>query len=77
MNTIIKIETKIPLTLVCTFDNGIVKHINLQSITHLPVFSFLKNENEFKELTNHGYFIEWKRHEADLSADTLLNWNGY
>ena len=42
MNTIIKIETKIPLTLVCTFDNGIVKHINLQSITHLPVFSFLK-----------------------------------
>jgi hypothetical protein len=38
-------------------------------------FSELKNTEEFKKITNGGYFIEWEC-GADLSADTIeAHWN--
>nr|VFK32895.1 MAG: Protein of unknown function (DUF2442) [Candidatus Kentron sp. MB]VFK35674.1 MAG: Protein of unknown function (DUF2442) [Candidatus Kentron sp. MB]VFK77430.1 MAG: Protein of unknown function (DUF2442) [Candidatus Kentron sp. MB] len=35
-----------------------------------PAFQPLKNWNEFSQVRNGGYFIEW-RCGADLSADTV------
>jgi hypothetical protein len=74
MNRIKNITPKAPLTLICQFENGISKSIDLSSIKDLPVFSFLKNEKDFLSVVNKGYFIEWVDFEADLSADTLWNW---
>jgi Protein of unknown function (DUF2442) len=75
MNYIKHIETKSPLTLICSFINGNVKTIDLSSIVQLPVFKFLNDEAAFKSVVNKGYFIEWSEFEADLSADTLWNWD--
>ena len=74
MNYIKQLETKSPLTLICSFTNGSVKTIDLTSIAQLPVFKFLNDEASFKSVVNKGYFIEWVKFEADLSADTLWNW---
>lgn len=57
--------------LVCLFDDGTKKIADLTAFLKTPAFEPLKNENNFKKITNHFYFIEWKDFEIDLSADTL------
>lgn len=75
MNRIKSISTKLPLTLICHFENGSTKLVDLSSISQLPVFYFLKNEVEFTSVVNKGYFVEWAKFDVDLSADTLWNWD--
>ena len=69
-----KISSLVPLEnfqLLVQFENGIQKTFDLKPYFNYPVFSVLKNQNEFNKVINHQYFIEWKEHEVDLSADTL------
>lgn len=53
------------------FDNGIKKSFDLKPFLPLPVFQKLSKPEEFKNVVNKGYFIEWPKFEVDLSADTL------
>ena len=73
MRTLVDVKPQKNYTLQCTFDNGIAKTVDLSETLNLPVFSILKKENNFLNLINKKYFIEWPNFELDLSADTLLN----
>jgi hypothetical protein len=57
--------------LLVKFDNGIEKRFDFKPYLQFPVFTFLKDKNIFRKVTNRGYFIEWQEQEVDLSADTL------
>ena len=53
------------------FDDGTEKKFDMKPYFQFPVFSILKDNDLFKQVTNRGYFIEWPVLEIDLSADTL------
>ncbi len=71
MRKISSLTTQENFQLLVQFDNGIKKIFDLKPYLNYPVFEVLKNQIEFQKVTNQGYFIEWKDHEVDLSADTL------
>lgn len=71
MRKIISLDAIENYQLIIKFDNGVQKLFDLKPYFTAPVFKILKDENIFKKVENHGYFIEWKNQEVDLSADTL------
>jgi hypothetical protein len=52
-----------------------VGDFNVAPYLEFEAFAELKNTEEFKKISNGGYFIEWEC-GADLSADTIeAHWN--
>lgn len=72
MRTITEIKPLDNFNLICSFDNGQEKQIDLNPIINLPAFAILKENNNFSQVVNKKYFIEWPMFEVDLSADTLF-----
>lgn len=71
MREITHIEFKSNFDLVCQFNDNTTKLINLSEIAKSEVFQFLNDKNHITQFINKGYYIEWPKYEADLSADTL------
>lgn len=53
-----------------TADDGRIGTFDVAPYLEYEVFAALKNKNEFIQIINGGYFIEWDC-GADLSADTI------
>ncbi len=51
-------------------EDGRTGFFDVRPYLESEVFSGLKEEQAFKQVTNGGYFIEWEC-GADLSADTI------
>lgn len=52
-------------------DDGRTGMFDVKPFLESEAFEPLKDENEFEQVHNHRYFVEWAC-GADLSADTIL-----
>ncbi|MFM2226051.1 MAG: hypothetical protein RJA07_2253 [Bacteroidota bacterium] len=71
MHKLINVTAKPNALLECVFENNIKKTADIKPFLDSEVFSVLKNEKIFQNLTCHSYFVSWQNEEIDLSADTL------
>ena len=71
MKNIIAIKPLNDFKLEVSFENDCIKTIDFKKYLELPVFKVLNDFNNFCEVKNKKYFIEWEKHELDMSADTL------
>jgi hypothetical protein len=71
MHKILKVEAMPDYQLLVAFEDGVEKVVDFTPYLQFPVFQPLKDGNNFKAVSNRGYFIEWAAYEIDLSADTL------
>ena len=71
MKNIITIKPLNDFKLEVLFENDCIKTVDFKKYLELPVFKVLKDFNNFCEVKNKKYFIEWEKHEIDMSADTL------
>lgn len=72
MRTLINIKALDDFRLECTFNDGSKRIADIKPFLDKEVFKPIANQYVFSSaLYNGGYFVEWKNHEADLSADTL------
>jgi hypothetical protein len=56
-------------------DDSRIGNFDVAPYLEFEAFAELKNVEEFKKISNGGYFIEWEC-GADLSADTIeAHWN--
>jgi hypothetical protein len=67
---IIDIKTTSDWTLLVTADDGRIGSLDLRPFLAYEAFAPLQDINEFRRVTNGGYFVEWTC-GADLSADTI------
>lgn len=58
-------------TLLCTFNNGIKKKVNLSSLLKLPAYADLKDENEFLRYGVDGT-VFWAN-GADIAPEYLFD----
>ncbi|MES1192327.1 MAG: DUF2442 domain-containing protein [Steroidobacter sp.] len=72
---IVEVIPKENYTLYVRADDGRIGVFDVKPYLHSDAFAPLKDQGEFHQITNGGYFIEW-RCGADLSADTIqAHWN--
>lgn len=71
MRRIINLKAKENFLLQIQFDDQVEKIFDLKPYFKYPVFTALMDSNQFMNVVNRGYFIEWPSLEIDLSADTL------
>ena len=57
--------------LICTFDNGIEKVVDISQYLQSEAFQPLQKPDVFSKVQNREYYVEWLEGEVDLSADTL------
>jgi len=57
-------------TLKIVAEDGRIGIFDITPYLKYEAFADLKNQNEFTQISNGGYFIEWNC-GADLSADTI------
>lgn len=67
---IIELIPQIDWTLRIVLDDGRVGVFDVKPYLDLEAFSELKSRDEFFQVINGGYFVEWEC-GADLSADTI------
>ncbi len=60
-----------PHEIVCTFEEGTIRKVDLSELLQSPVFQPLTYPTNFLKAENRGYYVEWPDWEIDLSADTL------
>lgn len=61
----------------CVFADGSIKIADLTEYLNAPAFKPLLEKREFDDVFNSSYFIEWKKYNIDLSADTLWHIGKY
>lgn len=71
MRNLLSIHANDDFTIVCTFSGGDIKLANVEPLLEGVAFKPLRNKEEFKLVISRGYYIEWPKHELDISADTL------
>ena len=71
MRTIAAIKPLTGYQLECVFEDGTIKIADLSGFLNAPAFTPLLDKNNFNNVSNEKYFIEWKELELDLSSDTL------
>jgi hypothetical protein len=71
MRTLAAIKPLNGYKLECVFEDGTIKIADLSSYLNAPAFTQLLHKNEFYNVSNEKYFVEWKEYEVDLSSDTL------
>ena len=74
---ITKLIPQIDFILFVEFNDGRKGSFDLKPYLELEAFQPLRDVNEFQQVKNAGYYIEWQC-GADLSADTIeahLNFN--
>ncbi len=72
MRTLISIKALSDYRLECVFNDGTTKITDIKPFLNDEAFMPLTDRVVFASaLSNGGYFVEWKNHEVDLSADTL------
>lgn len=67
---IVEVLPRSNYTLKIVSDDGRIGHFDVSPYLKYEAFADLKNQEEFIQVSNGGYFIEWKC-GADLSADTI------
>ena len=67
---IVEVQPKSNYTLKIVTDDGRIGNFDVNPYLKYEAFADLKNQNVFNQVSNGGYFIEWKC-GADLSADTI------
>lgn len=68
--TITDVDYKGAYTLICTFNNGAKKEVDLSPLLNAPAFKTLKNVNEFQKFGLDGT-IFWSN-GADIAPEWLL-----
>jgi len=72
MRTITSITALSDFRLECIFSDGSRKIADIKPYLSSEAFKPLSDPSIFSStLSNHGYFVEWKDYDIDLSADTL------
>jgi hypothetical protein len=72
MRTIITVKALTDFRLECLFSDGSKKIADIKPYLSAEAFKPLADPRIFSSmLLNHGYFVEWKDYDVDLSADTL------
>jgi len=72
MRTLKDIKPLSDYRLQCLFDDGSIRIADIKPFLEKEVFKPLNDPKVFSTaLNNGGYFVEWKKYEVDLSADTL------
>ena len=72
MRTITNIRALSDYRLECVFNDGSVRIADIKPFLTAEAFKPLSDQHIFSSnLSNQGYFVEWKDHDIDLSADTL------
>lgn len=67
---IIEVHPNPNYTLQIVADDGRIGTFDVRPYFQYEAFADLKNQSEFMQVSNGGYFIEWGC-GADLSADTI------
>ena len=67
---IIEIQTNPDYTLRIVAHDGRVGIFDVRPYLKYEAFNDLKDQDEFRKISNGGYFVEWDC-GADLSADTI------
>ncbi len=57
---IVKIRAKQDWKLVVTSDDGLVGEFDVKPYLLYEAFECLANPNEFRKVSNGGYFVEWE-----------------
>jgi hypothetical protein len=72
MRTITNVKALSDFRLECLFNDGSRKIADIKPYLSAEAFKPLADPRIFSSmLSNHGYFVEWKDYDVDLSADTL------
>ncbi len=67
---IVRVDPQPDWNLLITTADGRIGRFDVQPYLHYEAFEPLKDTSEFFNISNGGYFVEW-RCGADLSADTI------
>lgn len=58
-------------TIICTFNNGEKKKVDISALFHLPIFAELKDKNEFMKFGLDPFTVCWEN-GADIAPSYLL-----